>query len=135
RDAPAIRFKNPALTFDLVDPWYPGDATCRNDRGGTLDGVPTVHDGFALQIPIVNGDFQFGFLGRRNPTTGSVLPIKQLRGAEVLRHDATGKPLTQVSVWVVDEGDLVPTPEDTRSLRGRVFKIETSSTSVVDTIY
>jgi hypothetical protein len=114
RDAPAIRFKNPALTMHLVDPWYPGDLRCRGDRAAGLR-LPTLRSGYQLQLRIV-----VGFLSQ---TVGApaVFPINVVRGPED-------------SVWVIDEGDNVPDILDSSSTRGQVFRIEPSNLGAVNTV-
>lgn len=114
RDAPAIRFKNPAMTFHLVDPWYPGDLNCRGDRAAGLM-VPTLRNGYQLQLRIVSG-----FLSHRVDVP-AVFPINIVRGPED-------------SIWVIDEGDNVPDVLDTSSTRGQVFRVEPFKLSAVNTV-
>jgi len=51
RDPPAHR----ALTLTIVDPTYPGDATCIGDRGGNLGRIPIVPPTFATTLRITAG--------------------------------------------------------------------------------
>jgi hypothetical protein len=114
RDAPAIRFKNPALTFHLVDPWYPGDLNCRGDRlGGMM--LPVVRSGFQLQLRIVAG------FASQQITAPSVFPINVVRGPED-------------SIWVIDEGDNVPDILDSSSTRGQVFRIDPQKLGAVNVV-
>jgi hypothetical protein len=116
RDAPAIRFKNPMFTFHLVDPWYPGDAMCREDRAGTLGMVPTVHPGYQYTFPIISGFFT------ARVSTPSVLPVRVVKGPED-------------SIWVIDEGDDVPDELDTiTSTRGQVFRLEPTVVQTVNVV-
>src|SRR5262249_29763647 len=58
RDAPAIRFRNPGMTFEMVDPTYPGDSKtgCILDRlGNGLGNVPLVQPGYQLAFRLANG--------------------------------------------------------------------------------
>jgi len=116
RDAPAIRFKNPMMTFHLVDPWYPGDAVCREDRAGTLGMIPTVHNGYQYTFPVLAGFFT------QRANTPSVLPVRTVRGPDG-------------SVWVIDAGDDVPDELDqVTSTRGQVFRFEPSNLSLVNSV-
>jgi hypothetical protein len=115
RDAPAIRFKNPVMTFDLVDPYYGGDAMCREDRAGTLGLIPTVHHGYQTLISVESG------FGSKRLGASAVLPTNVIRGPEN-------------SVWVVDEGDTVPQSQGDASLRGQVFRVETWNLGIINAI-
>jgi hypothetical protein len=113
RQAPAIRFSNPMMTFEMVDPTYPGDLACLGDRMGNLMGVPIVFPGFAMQFRIVSG---FRPYVLELPVVTSY-PIKPLIG-----------PLE--SIWIADEGDyLSPTSISTR---GRVFRVESLNPVVIN---
>jgi len=104
RSTRGIRFQNPLLRLTFVDPTYPGDAMCRGDRAGALVDVPTVHRDASIQFRVVDG-----FLPR---TMG----------------DAIGQPANIVrapdgAIWVVDGGDILPTPESGTDLRGQLVRI------------
>jgi hypothetical protein len=114
RDAPAIRFKNGALTFHLVDPWYPGDLECRGDRAAGLM-LPTLRTGFSMQLEI-----QTGFVAKRLDVP-AVFPINVVRGPED-------------SIWVIDEGDNIPDILDSSSTRGQVFRVEPMKLSAVNVV-
>jgi hypothetical protein len=116
RSAPAIRFRNPALTVHLVDPYYPGDAVCRQDRAGTLGRIPTVHPGTAIALPVTEG-FRTLSLSNVSP----VFPVNVVRGPED-------------SVWVIDAGDNVPDELSSVSTRGQVFRVEPSNLDLVNVI-
>ncbi|MCA9680236.1 MAG: hypothetical protein H6709_15870 [Kofleriaceae bacterium] len=105
RDAQAIRFQNPAFRLNIVDPTYPGDARCREDREGTLVDVPTVKSNYSLTIPLVAG-----FLSER-AAIAPVFPVRVVRGPEN-------------SVWVIDEGDNIPQQVGGTNTRGQVFRFE-----------
>src|SRR5262249_58374187 len=55
RPADAIRFRNQAMTWTLVDPTYPGDARCIGDRMGGLGNVPVVPALFQQSMRITAG--------------------------------------------------------------------------------
>lgn len=114
RDAPAIRFKNHALTFHLVDPWYPGDRNCRGDRLAGLM-LPTVRSGYQLQLRII-----VGFLAQRIDAP-SVFPINVVRGPED-------------SIWVIDEGDNIPDTIGESSTRGQVYRIDPQNLGAVNIV-
>jgi hypothetical protein len=115
RDAPAIRFKNPAMTFDLVDPYYNGDQVCREDLAGALGQIPAVHKGYQNLISVNSG------FAEKQLAISPVLPTNVLRGPEN-------------SIWVIDEGDHVPDSEDGSSLRGEVFRIESWNIGIINII-
>ncbi len=101
RDAAAIRFRNAAMTYELVDPTYPGDAACIGDRGGSLVDIPVVYPGYLLSMRVVSG-----FLPLFLPLNGTVYPINVVRG-----------PLE--SIWIADEGDFLSAM--VASTKGQVF--------------
>jgi len=115
RDAPAIRFRNPGLTFELVDPYYPGDAMCREDRAGTLGMIPVSVSRHQLEFTITQGFFT------KRADLPSVFPVNVVRGPEQ-------------SIWVIDEGDNVPDASSSLSTRGQVFRIETANLNAVNVV-
>lgn len=113
-DVPAIWFRNLGLSFHLVDPTYPGDANCRGDRGG-FQGTPLV------DVPVAFTGLSFSFLqnGGYSPMDlrpSMTVPVKVVRGP-------------QQSFWLVDEGDFI---SDQVSSRGKVYRVESSSLSIVN---
>jgi hypothetical protein len=115
RQADAIQFRNPGMTFTLVDPTYPGDARCIGDRQGTLGSVPVVPTGFQLQFEVTAG------------FTPLALPIAPAFPVKILRGP-------QQSIWVVDEGDVLSTDLTIPSTAGKVYRVESSSLSVINTV-
>lgn len=116
REAPAIRFRNPGFTFHLVDPWYPGDAMCREDRAGTLGMVPVVATGrHALEMSIAQGFFS------KRADLPAVFPVQVVRGPEQ-------------SIWVIDQGDNVPDASSSLSTRGQVFRLESSNINAINVV-
>lgn len=115
RDAPAIRFRNPAVTFDFVDPYYGGDAVCREDRAGTLGMIPASTARHQLELSITSGFFT------ERANLPSVFPVNVVRGPEQ-------------SIWVIDEGDNVPDASSSLSTRGQVFRIEPSNLNIVNVV-
>lgn len=111
----SIYFRNPGFSFHLVDTTYPGDAMCRGDRAGTLVDVPTPFTGFAITFRYTGG---YTPLALR---TSAVVPVRVVRGP-------------QQSIWIVDEGDFQPETPGVPSTRGKVFRIEGASLSVVNTM-
>jgi len=106
RQAPAIQFRNRGLTLTLVDPVYPGDATCLGDRMGNLGNIPSVFPGYQLAWR------QTGGFTPQLLAIDPAFPVKVVRGP------------TQ-SIWVLDEGDyLAPPGSLDPSTRGRVYRIE-----------
>lgn len=104
RDAPAIRFRGPGMTFHIVDPFYPGDAKCILDRQGGLGRVPLVFPGYQLAFR-QNAGF-----------TPFVLQIFPAFPVKVVRGPAQ-------TLWVVDQGDFLSTSIAQPSTRGKVFLV------------
>lgn len=101
RSTQGIRFRNAGMDLTLVDPTYPGDAMCRNDRGGSLVNVPTVMPALELRFHVDAG-FQAKLAG-----------------------DAASQPVNVVrapdgSLWVVDAGDIRNSSTD---LRGQLIRV------------
>ncbi len=112
---PAIRFQNPAFSFHLVRPTYPGDAECREDGGGSLVNVSFAREGQLLALRLVNG---FAAL---HPGISPVFPVKVLRGPEE-------------SVWVVDHGDTIRDISNGPDWRGQVFRVEPGNFDTVNIV-
>lgn len=100
RQAPAIRFSNPALTFHMVDTETSGDLACRNDQAGTGPSFGTPFAGYQLVLSIGGG-----FLNMAVPELAAALPIR-------IHTDPAGK------LWILDQGDA------SLFARGRVFRID-----------
>ena len=115
RQTDGILFRNPGITLTLVDPTYPGDKTCIGDRMGNLGQVPVVPTGFQITFDQTAGFTPF-VLG-----VAPSYPVKVLRGP-------------QQSIWVVDEGDVLSTDLTTPSTSGKVYRIESSALSTINTV-
>ncbi|MDB4956326.1 MAG: hypothetical protein JWO36_3895 [Myxococcales bacterium] len=113
RQLPAIKFRNRGMNLTLVDPTYPGDATCIGDRAGGLTNVPFVFPGYQLSFRQTAG-----FSPLRLGISPS-FPVKVVRGP-------------QESIWVIDEGDFLSTSINSPSTRGRVFRVEAQSLTVTN---
>lgn len=105
RQAPGIRFRNRGVTMTLVDPTYPGDATCVRDRMGGLGNIPLVFGGYQLSWRQTAG---FRPL---------VLPITPAFPVRVVKGPTE-------SIWIIDHGDFLSTNFAQPSTRGRVYRIE-----------
>ncbi|HEY1811329.1 MAG TPA: hypothetical protein VGG74_03175 [Kofleriaceae bacterium] len=115
RKADAIIFRGPAFNLTIVDPTYPGDATCIGDRGGNLGRIPFVPIGTQLSVRITGG-FRPLFLGIQ-----PALPAKVVKGPTD-------------SIWVIDEGDYLSNDIDVASTSGKVFRIESQAIGIVNTL-
>lgn len=115
-DVTAIRFRNPQMTFHLVEPTYPGDAVCKEDRMGGLVDIPWVFPGLTLQFELVDG-----LVPKTTGITAATYPIRIVNGP-------------QNSLWVVDEGDFLSTSTSTASTRGKVFRFEAAAIGQVNTL-
>ena len=117
RAAPAVRYRNRGLTATLVDPTYPGDASCIRDREGTLGAIPLVFPGFQLTWRQTGG-----FVPVTLPLSPApAFPVKVVRGPTD-------------SVWVVDEGDYLSTSASLASTRGRVYRIEIQAPTLINVL-
>jgi len=105
RDTSVVRFSNASFTFAVADLTYPGDATCKQDRGGGLVDVPTVHGDFSLQFRV-----QAGF---------SVM----VAGARVVQPSNIVR-APDGSVWVVDAGDIDDNNTSTPNIFGQLIRID-----------
>ncbi len=115
RKADAIVFRGPMFNLTIVDPTYPGDATCIGDRGGNLGKIPIVPSGTAMAVRITGG-FRPLFLSIQ-----PALPTKVVRGPTN-------------SIWVIDEGDFLSTDIDVASTSGKVFRIESQAIGVINVL-
>ena len=113
RPAQALRFRSRGMTLTVVDPTYPGDATCIGDRGAGLGKIPSVMSGFQMVFRQTAGFSPL--LVQIQPS----LPIKVVRGP--------GQ-----SIWVIDEGDFLSTSISTPSTRGKVYRIESAALNVTN---
>ena len=114
-DAPAIKFRNPALKLTIVDPTYPGDQVCLLDRNGGLGQIPLVFPGFQLSFHQTAG-----YTPLTLPNILPSFPVKVV-------HGPTN------SIWVIDAGDYLST-SGLPSTRGKVFRIESTGLSSVNTL-
>lgn len=101
RDAPAIRFSNPAFTFHLVDPWTTGDKDCRDDRLGQFPRYSAVHEGYQLRLELTGGFVPMSVGNQINLS----YPISIAAGPD-------GR------LWVLDQGDA------NASVRGQVVTFD-----------
>ena len=108
RVAPAIKVSNPAMSFTLVDPTYPGDGRCFLDRKGTLGRVPFAVTGYRIEF-----EQKAGYEPFQLQLFGLVTPVKVVHGPSE-------------SIWVIDDGDFISTSITQASTRGRVFRVESS---------
>ncbi|HEY3801825.1 MAG TPA: hypothetical protein VGL61_04425 [Kofleriaceae bacterium] len=115
RKADAIIFRGPAFNMTIVDPTYPGDATCIGDRGGNLGRIPFVPIGTQMSVRVTGG-FRPLFLGIQ-----PALPAKVVKGPTN-------------SIWVIDEGDYLSNDIDIASTSGKVFRIESQAIGIVNTL-
>jgi hypothetical protein len=113
RTTDAIRFRNHGMQLELVDPTYPGDLVCIGDRGANLGRIPTVSDDDQISFRQTAGFYPF--LLQVTPT----YPVKVLKGPTD-------------SIWVVDEGDFLSTSIATPSTRGKVYRVEGQSPTIVN---
>jgi hypothetical protein len=113
RPADAIVFRNQALNLTLVDPTYPGDATCIGDRGGGLGKIPLVPP-LTQYSERVTGGFIPQFLDIQ-----PALPGKVVRGPTN-------------SIWVIDTGDYLSIDVDIASTSGKVYRIESQSIGIIN---
>jgi len=119
REAPAVKFSNRAMTIHLVDPFYPGDQSCPDDRLGPFNRVSMVPPG---ATPTALG-YQVTFDQRAGFTpltlgVPAVYPVKVLRGPSE-------------SIWVLDDGDYLPTTLGLSATRGQVYRVESVSVTTV----
>ena len=104
RTARAVRFRNPAMTLNVVDTTYPGDARCFNDRAGGLVGVPVIFPGYQIRFRQVAG--------------WSTMAVASVRAAYLSRL-VVGP---DRAIWAVDEGDVLTS---VLNARGALFRFGT----------
>lgn len=115
RDAEGLRLNNRSINLTIVDPSYPGDLQCHGDRMANLGRIPLVAPGFQISFRQTAGFLPLT-LGI-NPS----FPVKVLRGP-------------QDSIWVVDQGDFLSTSLTQPSTRGKVYRVESPTISVVNVL-
>jgi hypothetical protein len=121
RQAPAVRFRNRSLTLTLVDPYYPGDATCITDRQANLGQIPHLVPGTTLSVRVVGGFAPMRALtGITSLDSLPSFPVKVVRGPAQ-------------SLWVLDEGDFLSSSSSQASTRGKVliFRPESPASALV----
>ena len=114
----AIQFRNPAMTFNLVNPTYAGDKDCVGDALGNPAigmNVPTAFPGMTLQFRQVDG------LVPMRIALNATLPVQVTRGP-------------QNSIWVVDEGDFLSSDTSLSSTQGKVFRFESIALGTINTL-
>ncbi|HEY0191021.1 MAG TPA: hypothetical protein VGC42_07840 [Kofleriaceae bacterium] len=119
---PAIKLRTPFVTLTLVDPYYPGDAQCPVDRGGS----PLVA---GARVPLVVPGYTLGFT-----ISGGLTPL-QLQSYSssynpVIPARIVGGPTG--SIWVLDDGDFLSTTLGLASTQGAVYRIESRSLGILN---
>jgi hypothetical protein len=120
RQAPAVRFRNRGLSFTIVDPYYPGDATCITDAAANLGQIPHVVPGVSLAFRQTSGFVPqrlFSGLTTDQPS----FPVRVVRGPSD-------------SIWVVDEGDFLSSSGSQASTRGKVLRVHPAALGVVSVL-
>lgn len=115
RRADAIRYRGRGLTLTMVNPTYPGDATCIGDRAGNLGKIPVVPKLYQAAVRVVSG------FAPLLVATGAAYPVKVTRGP--------GE-----SIWIMDDGDFLSTSVSVASTRGKVFRVESGALTVLNTL-
>jgi hypothetical protein len=114
RATTGIWFRNRGLSFDLVDPTYPGDKSCTQDRlGNGLGNLPIAFTGYQLSFRVTAG-----FVPLALPIQPS-FPVKVVRGP--------GQ-----SSWIIDEGDYLSITLGIPSTLGKVFRVEAQSIGIIN---
>ncbi len=99
RQANAIRFSNPSMSFHLVDTETQGDLQCLGDQAGEGPAIGTPFAGYQMRFEVGGG-----FVPKRVPEFAAALPSR----VEV-------SPLG--NLWVLDQGD------SSTINRGRLFRL------------
>ena len=116
RPTAAVRFRNRGMTLDIVDPTYPGDASCTLDRAGNgLGNLPLVFTGYQLSWRVTAG------------FTPLTVPINPAFPVKVVRGPGQ-------SLWIVDEGDFLSSTLGIASTLGKVFRVEAQHLNTVNTL-
>ena len=115
RTASAIRFRNPGMTFHLVDPVTSGDLKCHGDRLGTRRAFPTMYPGYQLTFNVTGGVAPM-FVGTLD-TTG-------VRQRVIVAFPAVIAPVPDGTLWILDQGDVLIASDPTR---GRIVSINPRS--------
>jgi hypothetical protein len=120
RQAPAVRFRNRGLTLTIVDPYYPGDATCITDAAANLGQIPHVVPGLSLSFRQTAGFVPLRLFSA-STTDQPSFPVRVVRGPSD-------------SIWVVDEGDFLSSSPQQASTRGKVLRVHPASLGVVSVL-
>jgi hypothetical protein len=116
RQATAIRFRNRGMTFNLVDPTYPGDKKCIGDRAANLGLIPMMASLYQVVFRQTSG-FAPLLLGLSLVS----YPVKVVRGPSQ-------------SIWVIDEGDFLSTSLSLPTTRGKVFRVESQNLGIINVL-
>jgi hypothetical protein len=113
-NTPAIKLRTRSMTLTMVDPYYPGDASCIRDRKGApgigaADRVPLVFPGYTLNFTQSGGFLPVSIAS--NSGLPISFPVKVVRGP--------GN-----SVWLLDYGDFLSNSLGVPSTRGNVFRAD-----------
>lgn len=111
RQAPAIRFRNPAMTFNMVDMVTQGDKECFGDGLGTRRRFSAVMPGYQLAFTTTGGDDPM-FVGKLD-TNGARTPVRTA-------FPDTIEPVPDGTLWVLDQGDVLIAQDPTR---GRIVSV------------
>jgi len=114
-DAPAIKFRNRAMTLTVVDPYRLSTDSClAHDPGGIPTNVPLVVPGYQMLIGVKAGFSPFTL-----SLLNAVSPVKLVRGPSD-------------SIWVIDDGDFLSGSILDVSTLGQVFRVESADTTNVN---
>jgi hypothetical protein len=114
RTTPAIRFRNPAMTLNLVDPYK----TCILGAGGEQVTLPFAPAGYSIE---------FAQKAAFSPSTAVLGLVGQANLVKVVRGPGE-------SIWVVDDGDVLASTSGTISSAGRVYRVESVSPIIVSNV-
>jgi hypothetical protein len=122
RQTQAIRVHLRGMTLTMVDPTYPGDATCIGDRMGGLGNIPLVAPDFQLAFRLASG-----FIPLTLQLSQLSLPIKMVRMPRTPSSTNASE-----AFWVIDSGDFLSTSLSESSTRGKVFRVESDSLGIIN---
>lgn len=111
RPAPAIRFRNPGMTFNFIDLVTQGDENCFGDLLGSRKAFSAVHPGYQFAFNTTGGDVPM-FVGTLE-TNGNRLRVR-------VAFPETIAAVPDGTLWVLDQGDVL-IPQD--PTRGRIVSI------------